>query len=187
MVYGLVKSQVADLLEVCIQIETARGQLYYDLLRLFSEPAQVRLLWWNLCDEAYRHTAALTFIKGEVELEPEVLKLEFLDEDQDRLDHLLRLVERYKRRVRGGHITLDGALKMAVRLRTCGVENLYDRIFNGVDPIIGEMATRSLRPIQHGWIDLAKTIESCSTDEILLSRVRRLMRGGGRIIQGDDR
>lgn len=169
-------SENADILEMCIQIETARAHLFYGLLRLFSEPPEVRTLWWNLCEEGYQHTAALAFIKREVELEPEVSKFELRGVDQDWFYHHLRLVERYERRARNGRMTLDDAFRIALRLKVPGADPLYDFILRGVDPVICEMAF--VRPIQYRWLDLAKTIEACSTDEALLARVRQIMYTG---------
>jgi hypothetical protein len=178
MAYGMTKPKEADFLDVCIQIESEKVHLFHNLMKLFPEPLQARMLWWSLCEEGYGHIAALTFIKGEVELEPEVSKLETLDLEEDQLYHFLRLVERYLRRVRGGQITLDEAFKMVVRLKTSGIDRLCNQILNAVDPMISAMAARSLRPVPFGWIDLVKTIQSCSTDENLQWKVRQLMRKG---------
>jgi len=178
MAYGIAKPKETDILDICIQIEREKVYLYYNLMRLFPEPPHVRMLWWCLSEEGYGHMAALTFIKGEVELEPEVSKLEALDLEEDQLYHFLRLVERDLRRIKGRQMTLDEAFKMVVRLKTSGIDRLYDQILNAVDPMISAMATRSLKPISFGWIDLVKTIESCSTDENLRWKVRQLMRKG---------
>jgi hypothetical protein len=178
MVWAIAKQKEADFLDLCIQIESEKVHLFHNLMKLFPEPSHVQMLWWSLCEEGYGHIAALIFIKGEMELEPEVSKLEALDLEEDQLSHFLRLVERYLRRVRGGRITLDDAFKMVVRLKASGIDRLYDQILNAVDPMISAMAARSLRPISFGWNDLAKAIEFCSTDENFRWKVRQLMRKG---------
>ncbi len=174
MAYAIAAPRESKLVDVCIQIESEKTRLFYNLMKRFPEPPQVGVFWWKLCEEGYARTAALTFIKGELELEPEMSRLETVDSEEDQLYRFLRLVERYNRRVQFGRMTLDTAFKMVVKLKTSEVDGLYEQILNAVDPMMSAIAARSLRSIPLSWLDLAKTIESCSSDENLRRKVRQL-------------
>jgi hypothetical protein len=174
MAYSIVVPKESKLIDVCIQIEGEKARLFHNLMKRFPEPPQVGVLWWKLYEEGYARTAALTFLKGELELEPEMFELEAVDSEEDRLYRFLRLVERYNRRVQFGRMTLDTAFKMVVSLKTSEVDQLHEQILNAVDPMMSAITARSLRSIPLSWLDLAKTIESCSGDENLRRKVRQL-------------
>jgi hypothetical protein len=172
MVHAITVPRESRLVDVCIQIENEKTQLFYNLMKRFPEPAQAGVFWRRLCEEEYARTAALTFIKGGLELE--MSDRETVNSEEDQLYRFLRLLERYNRKVRFGRVTLNVAFKMAVKLKTSEVDGLYEQILNSTDPMMSAIAARFLRSIPLSWLDFAKTIESCSTDENLLRKVRQL-------------
>jgi hypothetical protein len=171
----LMTSRIGDIevLEVFIRLETTKGHLYHDLMRQFPQPTSIQRVWRNLYEKGYQNAAVLTFIKGELELEPEVSRVESFGMETQQLYRLLRLVERCARRVRTGRMTLDEAFRIAVKLNTCGIDRLYSQILDSVDPGVVKMATHALRPIENGLDQLKGAIQTYGADKTIVNKLQR--------------
>jgi hypothetical protein len=174
---GEVTKEETKIHELCIQIEVGKAHFFYTLMKRFSELPELRGLWQNLCEEGQSRAAALRFIQEEGEQGRELAYWEPLGMDSDQLDHLLRLVERYQRRVRSEMITPDDAFKMALRLKTSGVDEMYENILGAVDLATRKIAELAFKSNRQGLTELAKAVATYSTDGHLVARVRRLVGG----------
>lgn len=165
------RATIREVLDIAIELEKRTMALYVAFVQEFQRPEEVRNFWFSMARHEAGHCGALALVEAIVESDPTRDARVWFDEAT--VVRLRALLTAYLREVRGGGVTLERALEMAIDLEASELEDVVVEMLSVVRS--PKWRERAIKLLLHDLGDLSYMVERYTKNETLLARADALI------------
>lgn len=165
------RATIREVLDIAIELEKRTMALYVAFVQEFQRPEEVRNFWFSMARHEAGHCGALALVEAIVESDPSRDTRVWFDEAT--VVRLRALLTAYLREVRGGGVTLERALEMAIDLEASELEDVVVEMLSVVRS--PKWRERAIKLLLHDLGDLSYMVERYTKNETLLARADALI------------
>ena len=147
---------LGEILDRCIRLELAAGQLYFRFSRSFEKHAAMRRFWFAMAIDESSHADVLKRAKAFIEAGAAYTSTPLVD--WGRIAALEDTLKTYCAATGREDFNLKTALEIAVEFETSEVNDIYQQLCFSLDPRLRRAALRLARPMEEHLGRLATAI-----------------------------
>ena len=166
------RTTIREVLDAAIELEKKTMALYLGFVKAFPRPEEVRTFWFGMARHEAGHCGALALVESMVDTDPRAAKTRVWF-DPTTVTRLRSLLTAYGRESRGGGVTLERALEMAIDLEASELEDVVVDMMKVVKS--PEWRQRAIQLLLHDLGDLSYMVERYTRNEALLARADALV------------
>ena len=167
------RATIREVLDIAIELEKRTMALYVAFVQAFPRPEEVRNFWFSMARHEAGHCGALALVEAIVESDPTRATAARVWFDEGTVARLRGLLSAYVREVRGGDVSIERALEMAVDLEGSELEDVVVDMLSVVRS--PQWRERAIQLLLHDLGDLSYMVERYTKNETLLARADALI------------
>jgi len=167
------RATIREVLDIAIELEKRTMALYVAFVQAFPKPEEVRNFWFSMARHEAGHCGALALVEAIVESDPSRATAARVWFDEGTVARLRGLLSAYVREVRGGEVSIERALEMAVDLEGSELEDVVVDMLSVVRS--PQWRERAIQLLLHDLGDLSYMVERYTKNETLLARADALI------------